>query len=142
MAHKFTVGVFAIIFDEDDRILCVKRNYADKSWTTPGGGMDSGESPFEALAREVKEETGYIVNPKTMTHLGTYSSTFKDDLVLSIKAEIIDREDWHPNNEISEVRFFSRSELPKMHNGTILRIDDGYSGKSGIVRVFSEYKKL
>lgn len=30
---------------------------------TPGGGLESGETPAECCVRELKEETGYIVNP-------------------------------------------------------------------------------
>lgn len=29
----------------------------------PGGGLESGETPEECCAREVREETGYIVKP-------------------------------------------------------------------------------
>ena len=63
MKSKFTIGVFAANFDEAGRILCVKRNYGDKKWTTPSGAMDSGESPFQALQREIRKESGYLVNP-------------------------------------------------------------------------------
>lgn len=105
-----SIGVFATIFDKQGRILCVKRNYPPFNWTTPGGGMDDGESLIQAIEREVREETGYIVHAKRL--MGAYSSIYKDDLVLSIEAEIIDREEWQPNQEISEIGFFPKDELP------------------------------
>jgi 8-oxo-dGTP pyrophosphatase MutT (NUDIX family) len=56
-----TLGVFAVIFDEAGRLLCVRLNYASKRWTTPGGRVETGESPLEALKREVLEETGLSI---------------------------------------------------------------------------------
>lgn len=35
-------------------------------WQTPGGGIDDGESPREAVARELFEETGLAVDPETL----------------------------------------------------------------------------
>jgi len=130
-----SVGVFAAIFDEQRRILCVKRNYGPKNWTTPGGAVDKGESPLEAFKREVREETGYLVKPTRL--IGVYSAPFKNDLVLSIEAEIVSRKEWQPDGEINEVKFFSRDELPQpMHSFTLTRIQDAFEGKTGIIRVF------
>lgn len=42
----------------DDRILLV-RDRAGGWWTLPGGWADVGESPSEAVTREVLEESGY-----------------------------------------------------------------------------------
>ncbi len=33
------------------------------SWTLPGGGLDFGEDPADAMVREVREETGLLVRP-------------------------------------------------------------------------------
>lgn len=129
-----TIGVFAAIFDDEGRILCVKRAYGPQNWTTPGGRMESGESPIVALEREVREETGYIVQAGRL--MGAYAATFKDDLVLSIEAEIIGREVWEPNTEIAEVGFFAQDALPQpMHPFTAARIQDAFEGRIGIIRV-------
>jgi ADP-ribose pyrophosphatase YjhB (NUDIX family) len=54
------VAAYAIITDEDDRILLAHWNEGRHSaWTLPGGGLDPGEDPEHAVRREVREETGY-----------------------------------------------------------------------------------
>jgi ADP-ribose pyrophosphatase YjhB (NUDIX family) len=45
---------------KEDKILLVNE-LSDGGWTLPGGWMDVDETPSEAVAREVREEAGYIV---------------------------------------------------------------------------------
>lgn len=60
-------NVVAIIIDNDKRILLLKRsNYKDQwqpnKWSLVGGMIEDGESPTDALKREVVEETGLNIN--------------------------------------------------------------------------------
>ena len=48
---------FALIFDDRDRVLLCLRDDLN-IWNLPGGGVELGESPWEAVVREVEEETG------------------------------------------------------------------------------------
>ncbi|MGA9769441.1 MAG: NUDIX domain-containing protein [Blastocatellia bacterium] len=129
-----SVGVFAAIFDNERRILCVKMNYGPKSWTTPGGKLDDNESPLEALKREVLEEANCTIKPKRL--VGVYSKPSRDDLLLFIEADLVEQGEWQPNDEISEIGFFGWKDLPSpMDALNLTRIQDAFEGKSGIVRV-------
>ena len=130
-----TVGVFAAIFDQRGRILCVKQNYGSLTWTTPGGRVEAGESPVAALIREIYEESGYHAQ---VGHLvGVYSAPFKDDIVLMMTATIISNDGWEPNGEIAQIGFFARDALPEPMNPRVQhRILDAFAGRSGILHVF------
>lgn len=130
-----TVGVFAVIVDAHGRVLCIQRNYGDHGWGLPGGRMEPRESPLATLAREVHEETGYIVSPGTL--LGVYSVPWKDDLVVCFTATILGRDPWEAGAEIAAVGFFAREDLPEPFGPRARRrIDDMVAGRSGVVHVF------
>lgn len=54
-------AVAAIVRDRDGRILLQQRH--DESWSLPAGAIEPGESPGQAVVREVLEETGLAVHP-------------------------------------------------------------------------------
>ena len=51
------VGAEAAIFDDDDRILLIRRS-DDACWGLVSGYVDAGESPAGTIVREVREEIG------------------------------------------------------------------------------------
>jgi hypothetical protein len=51
---KHIAGAGAIFHDPDGKVLLVKPSYRD-TWEIPGGGLERGEYPFQAAAREVRE---------------------------------------------------------------------------------------
>jgi ADP-ribose pyrophosphatase YjhB (NUDIX family) len=102
----------------DDSILLVKER-ANRNWTLPGGWVEVGESPSEAVVREVREESGY--ETRAVKLIGLYNRdqhSRRPHLWHVWKAfflcELTD-DTRHPvDDEISETRFFSRDELPEL----------------------------
>ena len=57
------VGVGAVVFDDEGRILLIKRGREPQKglWAVPGGKVEYGEEMRAAARREVAEETGLEV---------------------------------------------------------------------------------
>ncbi|MDO4937925.1 MAG: NUDIX domain-containing protein, partial [Sutterellaceae bacterium] len=53
-----TIEVVAAIIVHEGKILATQRGYGDfkDGWEFPGGKVDAGETPEEAIVREIQEE--------------------------------------------------------------------------------------
>ena len=60
-AHTVTIGVRAVVIDDEGRVFLVKHSYMT-GWYLPGGGVEIGEALGTALARELLEEGGIALS--------------------------------------------------------------------------------
>ena len=58
MAEKKKIEVVAAVIYDGDKVFATQRGYGDWKdwWEFPGGKMEVGETPEEALNREIREE--------------------------------------------------------------------------------------
>jgi 8-oxo-dGTP diphosphatase len=121
----FTIGAFAVIFDDSGQVLLSHRRDMD-AWNLPGGGMEPGELPDECIIREVREETGLNVEIDRL--VGVYGKTGRSDMVFTFICRIVSGSICE-TDESDACAYFDPQMLPPnilfMH---IERINDAVSG--------------
>lgn len=67
---RFRRAARVILLDRSDRVLLMRGHDVDRPerhwWFTIGGGIDAGEDARAAAVREVREETGVVLEPDTL----------------------------------------------------------------------------
>ena len=110
--------VTVLVFDACDRALLV-RDADNGLWTTLGGIIEPYETPSDAALREAFEEAGVIVELQRLVGVfggrdctTTYANGDRLSWVSTVfEAAIVSGEPAPDNEEVTEVRFFCKSEL-------------------------------
>lgn len=114
-------SVAAIIHDQDGNLL-LQEKASGEGWSLPAGAIEPGETPQEAIIREVMEETGLTVAPTTI--LGVFGGTeFRytypnghqvEYVVTLFKCEVLADQDFWTDNETRSLEYFARDDMPPL----------------------------
>jgi ADP-ribose pyrophosphatase YjhB (NUDIX family) len=107
----------ALVVDEAGRILLTRRAIEPfkGDWDLPGGFVDEGEHPLDAVRRELREETGLEVEP--LEFFGVFmdryggDSTAQSTLNLLWTARVVGGEA-NAADDVDELGWFGPDELP------------------------------
>ncbi|MGH3499866.1 MAG: NAD(+) diphosphatase [Nocardioidaceae bacterium] len=119
-------AVIMLVVDADDRCLLGHNAARDEAWySTLAGFVEPGESPEEAVVREVSEETGVDVDG--VTYAGSQPWPFPSQLMLGYFATASGTEITVDGHEITQARWFTRAELREEIEAERLVVPSGVS---------------
>ena len=120
---------------EDGRILCARPSGKDVFYI-PGGKREGAESDLETLVREIREELTVLLDPGTVTHVGTYEAEAPgppDGVVVRMACYAAEyRGELTPSSEIEEVAWFSYTDRDLVPPVDQLLFDD-LKSRGGLV---------
>ena len=110
-AAQHSVSVADVVIDENGRTLVIQRR-DNGHWEPPDGVLERDESIIVGLLREVREETGLVVEPMALTgvyknmRLGVVALVFRCGLVGGTLTE---------NSEAAGFRWVLESEVSEIN---------------------------
>lgn len=126
------MGAQGCVIDAAERILLIRHAYRP-GWHFPGGGVETNETLETALARELREEAGIVLDDRpSLFGIYAHHRIFKGDHIVLFVVRA-----WHqpaiplPNREVAEQGFFAANELPDDVNPpTAMRIAEILEGRA------------
>jgi ADP-ribose pyrophosphatase YjhB (NUDIX family) len=131
-ARGMTLGVRAVVLDQENRVFLVKHTYVS-GWHLPGGGVETGETFRDALRRELAEEGRIEMTSEPALHglfLNSHVSP-RDHIAVYLVRQFNQDRLPEPNHEIAACGFFEMRALPaETTKGTRLRISEVTEGRA------------
>lgn len=140
--NEFLIGVTGVILNDKSEILVVNHSYRDgENWSLPGGYIKAKEHPKEGLAREIEEETGFIVRIVEEIRIRTDRETARLDISLIGN---LAGGTFKSSDEVKQAGFFAFDKLPLLSQNQLLLIREILDRKTKTVdtRQESLWKKL
>ena len=111
LAHaRFTVTAGAVIFNDKREVLLLKHRFrAGSGWGLPGGFLEKGEQPIDALRRELREEVGLEVEDVEVWAVRSFKKPQQVELLFRCRAN----GSAEPQNiEVERAEWFAIEYLP------------------------------
>jgi 8-oxo-dGTP diphosphatase len=107
---RFTVTAGAVVVDDHGRVLLLKHRFRGGSgWGIPGGFVEVGEQPHDAVKRELCEEVGLNVTDVQIIAARGFSHIKQVEILFKCRAQ----GDADPRSgEIKTAEWFSLDSLP------------------------------
>jgi 8-oxo-dGTP diphosphatase len=106
--RSFRLGAFATVLDEYGKVLLGLRWDGD-FWGQPGGGVEPDETPWDAVVRELREETGISAYVERL--MGVYCWPGHCEAIFSFLCVALGGS-LQASDETRAVRFFAPDALP------------------------------
>ena len=108
----FMVTVGAIIVNDNGRVMLLNHEFRTGSgWGIPGGFMEAGEQPLEALRRELREEIGVELDAAELVGVRTLKRP--QQVEIHFRCRLREAAKATPQSmEIKSVGWFDPSALP------------------------------
>lgn len=124
VSKQITVIVGLVV--HNGRLLMVKRNEpevkgAHQKWEFPGGKVEIGETPEQAITREIKEETGVLVRvkrllPVTFTANWEYPWGTQQTLIFGFECEFVSEEMRKDDHHVEDTEWVNLEDVLKREN--------------------------
>ncbi|CAN5383585.1 hypothetical protein BH23ACT6_BH23ACT6_26250 [soil metagenome] len=82
---NYTIGAVCAI-EHDGAVLMLSQPHR-AGWSLPGGLLDHGETPAQAVAREVREEVGLRIDPGDSVAVGVHPHTQSVDVIFRVRLD-------------------------------------------------------
>ena len=111
MHAQFTVTAGAIVFNDAGQVLLLKHRFrAGSGWGLPGGFLEAGEQPLDALRRELREEIGMEIKEVEVFAARSFRKPQQVEVLFRCRAN----GSAQPQNvEIETAEWFSLKSLPE-----------------------------
>lgn len=108
-----------------DGALLVLRSKGKDTFYAPGGKLDSGETPKQALCRELQEEVSIAVKEDDLTLFGRFEAPAHDKDGITLVMDVFFVNDYSgevvASNEIEECQWVDSSNVDDIAISTIFR---------------------
>lgn len=106
------VGAGAVVLDDASRLLVVQRGQPPGQglWTLPGGRVERGERLADAAVREVREETGLVVEVAGVLGVHEVIGRQRHYVIVDHRAHVTGG-DLEAASDAADVRWVTRAEL-------------------------------
>jgi mutator protein MutT len=99
--------------------IALARNEREE-WELPGGRLEAGEEPEEAVVREVREELGLTVRARELVDAWTYTPDGTTVVIVVYACELLGAPELTRSDEHSDVRWIAAEDVGG------LPLPDGY----------------